>query len=221
MIAVDEGVARAYLQAKWVVIEEGYWSEIDWQRARSIEDLTESAMLSEMGWVVLSSGMREAVVRDRFALVSRAFDGWTSAQAIARQRDACIRAGIAVFGHVGKITAIAHNCQLIAEMGWPALMHQLRTRGVDALIRLKYIGPVTKYHLAKNIGLEVAKPDRHLVRIAGALGARSVDHLCTPLAEFSGDPVSVVDLVLWRFATLRTDYVELMRHWRSMSFDVD
>ena len=66
-----------------------------------------------------------------------------------------------------------------------------------------------------------AKPDRHLVRIAGALGARSVDHLCRPLAEFSGDPVSVVDLVLWRFATLRTDYVELMRHWRSMSFDVD
>jgi len=35
------------------------------------------------------------------------------------------------------------------------------------LMSLPYVGAVTWRHLAKNLGLPVAKADRHLVRLAG------------------------------------------------------
>jgi hypothetical protein len=65
---------------------------------------------------------------------------------------------------------------------------------------MPYIGPVTWRHLAKNVGVAVAKPDRHLVRLSIALGRSSVDELCHEIAELVADPVSVVDVVLWRWS---------------------
>src|SRR5204862_28581 len=48
----------------------------------------------------------------------------------------------------------------------------LRAHGPTWLTRCPYIGPVTCWHLAKNVGMDVVKPDRHLVRMAQASGAR-------------------------------------------------
>ena len=62
------------------------------------------------------------------------------------------------------------------------------------------LGPITSHHLAKNLGLQAAKSDRHLQRIADALGFGGVTETCQVLSEYSGDPISVVDIVLWRFA---------------------
>jgi hypothetical protein len=63
-------------------------------------------------------------------------------------------------------------------------------------------------HLAKNLGLPVAKPDRHLVRIAGAAGYPNVDALCKDISEITQHPPSVVDVVLWRFATIQPSYLD-------------
>jgi len=68
------------------------------------------------------------------------------------------------------------------------------------LASLPWIGEITKYHLGKNLGtLDTAKPDRHLVRIAGAEGAHA---LCARLARATGDKVATVDVVIWRAANL-------------------
>jgi len=68
--------------------------------------------------------------------------------------------------------------------------------------------------LAKNLGFRVAKPDRHLRRIAGTLGFPSVDALCDSIAAHVGDSQAVVDLVFWRYATLFSDYLQrLTRDW--------
>lgn len=65
--------------------------------------------------------------------------------------------------------------------------------------RLPYIGEITRYHLAKNFGVDVAKPDRHLVRIAAHFG-ETTHSLCARLARESGDRINTVDVVLWRAA---------------------
>jgi hypothetical protein len=66
---------------------------------------------------------------------------------------------------------------------------------------LPYIGQVTWRHLAKNLGADVAKADRHLARLAQATG-RSVDALCGEIADWLGEPTAVVGVVLWRWSVL-------------------
>ena len=62
---------------------------------------------------------------------------------------------------------------------------------------LPWIGPVTKFHLAKNLGLDFAKPDVHLARLAAA-ERTTVDELCERLAAQTGYRVTTIDSVLWR-----------------------
>lgn len=70
-----------------------------------------------------------------------------------------------------------------------------------------YIGPITYFHLAKNIGVHVAKPDRHLSRLVKELNISSVQTLCSYIGERTGDTIPVVDIVLWRYATITEDFV--------------
>lgn len=62
---------------------------------------------------------------------------------------------------------------------------------------LPHIGGITKYHLAKNCGLDTAKPDVHLQRLADLEGT-TAHELCKRLAEATGWRVATVDLILWR-----------------------
>lgn len=201
-----ELLAAAYRSAEAAVIERGYGGEIDWQRGLRLERVTEPAFLAEAAWVVLSSGMREAVVRKAFGGVSEAFHRWESASRIAGEAQQCVDAALRCFNHRGKIRAIATIASLVDAAGFDRLKGEIGRRGVDRLRELPYMGPATSYHLAKNIGMDVVKPDRHLLRIAEASGYHCPDRLCRDLAESVGERVSVVDLVLWRFATLAPDY---------------
>lgn len=62
---------------------------------------------------------------------------------------------------------------------------------------LPFIGGITKYHLAKNFGADVAKPDVHLQRLADREGV-TVQALCERIAKETGYRVATVDTVLWR-----------------------
>jgi hypothetical protein len=62
---------------------------------------------------------------------------------------------------------------------------------------LPHIGGITKYHLAKNFGAQVAKPDVHLQRLADLHGC-TAQALCEQLAAATGYKVATVDVVLWR-----------------------
>lgn len=62
---------------------------------------------------------------------------------------------------------------------------------------LPFIGAVTRWHLAKNLGLDVAKPDVHLERLAQREGV-TPQALCLRIAEQAGRRVATVDTILWR-----------------------
>lgn len=64
-----------------------------------------------------------------------------------------------------------------------------------------FVEPTTSLHLAKNIGLPVAKPDRHICRIANTFGFDKVQRLCENIARVIDEPIQVIDVVLWRYAT--------------------
>ena len=56
----------------------------------------------------------------------------------------------------------------------------------------------------------VAKPDRHLTRIANRAGYTEVQKFCIEISRLSGDSIPVVDIVLWRFATIESDYLNVL-----------
>lgn len=204
-------LATAYLWAKDFVIARGFGPEVDWQGSLCFEKVTESAFLAEAAWVVLSCGMREAIVRKSFSAVSEAFRWWESAARIAREADSCIAGALKSFNHRGKITAIARIASQIDDLGFGRLKGEIAVSGVTRLREFPFMGPATSYHLAKNIGMDVVKPDRHLLRIAAATGYPCPDSLCRDIAHAVGDRIAVVDVVLWRYATLDPDYVMRFR----------
>ena len=68
------------------------------------------------------------------------------------------------------------------------------------------MGPVTSCHLAKNLGMEIVKPDRHLTRLAEKAGYDTVEQMCRTIADIVGDTLSVIDVVFWRYATIADAY---------------
>ena len=204
-------VGAAYLDAKRAVIESGYAAEIDWQYDCLTREVSETDFLRESAWVVLSTGMREQVVRKHFPAVSVAFHSWRSAMDIAADADRCFTAGFGAFGHAGKIRAICRIAMTVAEVGFEEVLQGIRELGASYLTRFPYIGPVTSVHLAKNLGENVAKPDRHLVRLAAAVGVGTPAELCESISAGTSEHVAVIDVVLWRYANLNRNYCAQFR----------
>jgi len=197
----------AYLTAKEVVIDLGFSAEIDWQHDLSLSDLTESYFLCESAWVILSAGMRESIVRRKFPAITRAFRNWESARTIVSCRHQCKRDAMAVFSNERKITAILMVAEEVNKKGFPHVKKLVFEEGIDYIRDFPFMGPVTSFHLAKNLGVPVVKPDRHLVRVAKRVGYPSPDSMCQAIAQIVGDKIAVIDLVIWRYATLNRNYL--------------
>ena len=201
----------AYLDAKEFVIDSGYAWEIDWQWDVANTPPTESDVLREAAWVILCSGFRESVVRDLFEGFSKAFLYWASSAEIRRHSVTCRRQALRVFGNHRKVDAICNFAVQVDEIGFSTVLQELQVDSIKFLQTFDHIGPVTSYHLAKNLGALFSKPDRHLERVSQAVGFANPQDLCHVIAESMGDPVPVVDVVIWRFATLRKDYVKVFQ----------
>lgn len=201
-------IIDAYLIAKEAVIEKGFAEEIDWQDEVRFSNVTESDFLREAAWVVLSSGMRETVIRLKFPAISTAFYSWQNARKIVFNSEICRNRALKVFRHQKKIDAIISIAEQILAQGFSVFKMNVQREGVKFIQSFPFMGPATSYHLAKNIGLDVVKPDRHLLRVAATTSFESPKLLCEEISKLVGDRVSVVDLVIWRFATLNPNYTE-------------
>lgn len=161
----------------------------DWEWSQSLKPPETAEMLAcEYTWVVINSGMKHTVAR---TIMDRVWPRLLEDLPVYP----------AAFRHRGKALAIGLMWDRRA-----AQLTALRCLDRDALEwceSLPWIGVVTKYHLAKNLGVDCAKPDRWLVRLA-AVDGETVDGLCRRLAEASGDRIATVDVVLWRACAVGT-----------------
>lgn len=198
-------IAQAYLTAKQAVLHSDFAAEVVTEFPNPAE-MQEGQFLRELAWVILSSGMAEAVVRLKFPYVSSGFREFESAITITTHRDECINKAFMHFRNKGKIAAIAYSAEWIMRQGFESIKESILKNPIDELQKFPFIGPITAFHLAKNLGVQTAKPDRHLVRLANASGFADVHSFCHLIAAYIGEDIRLVDLVLWRFATLNRDY---------------
>lgn len=195
-------LAWLYMTAKERVIEAGYADEIDWQEEVSLADLDEPTFLRESAWVVLSAGFRETIVRRRFGDITKAFLDWSSADLIMTERESCRSNALLAFGNQKKIDAIMGIAERVATEGIDMISKEIRSRGTEFIQELPFMGQITARHLAKNLGVVMVKPDRHLARMAITTGYKTADEMCRTIGEIVGDSLSVIDIVMWRYATI-------------------
>lgn len=153
--------------------------DIAWSESLACPENSDRFALEAI-FVICNSGMKNTVARG-------IFDKCTAAL------DACVPV-FSVFKHPGKAAAIEtiwrDRDELLA--GYQAAVDKLAY-----CESLPWIGGITKYHLAKNFGADVAKPDVHLQRLADREGC-TVQALCERLSSEVGLRVATVDTVLWR-----------------------
>ena len=168
-----------FAKIEQAVRKAGYAKAIEWS-----EDMKPPAtavkFATEAIYVICNSGMSNRVAVPIFE---------RSLAALKRGESAST-----VFGHKDKAAAIdniwRNRASLFREL------HQAEDR-IAFCAELPWIGPITKYHLAKNLGADVAKPDVHLIRLAGPEGV-TPQELCQRLANATGYRVATIDLILWR-----------------------
>jgi hypothetical protein len=194
-----DGALRVFGAATIYMANSGRGAELQWQRQAALEEFTETDLLRETAWVILCSGFRERIVRRVFDHISLCFCDWESASAILDADPRCRMAAMASFRNPAKLGAIVTAALQVNEQGFPAFKQAVLAAPLTELQRLPYIGPVTVRHLAKNLGLNVAKPDRHLARVSLALGFDDADQFCTAVAKVIGERRNVIDLIVWRY----------------------
>lgn len=194
-----DGALSMFDVARQYITESHLEAEVDWQRAVDFETFTESDLLREAAWVILCSGFRERTVRAAFDHVSLCFCDWESAKAIVDAGDICARTAFSAFRNVHKIRAISTTAEIIYRESFPEVRRQVMRNPLSALQQFPFIGPITAQHLAKNIGLSIAKDDRHLARVSKEFGYADANSFCDDIAKITGEKSSVVDIIFWRY----------------------
>ncbi len=186
-----------YEKIKAAVIQAGFAEELAWsENVKAPESAIKFAQ--EYLWCVLCSGMKFAIARQIEGRVLSALHN----NVRIYPPDANI------FGHKNKCKAIQgtwdRKDELFAEF---VRVKDDPDKVMNFVISLPYTkGKIIRYHFLKNLGIDVAKPDRHLARIADKYKTTPKD-ICEKLAAESGDRIATCDLVLWRACEQGFGYV--------------
>lgn len=161
----------------------GYGFDIEWQRdLQPCPDAEE--FFRETCWVIINSGMKEQVSR---LIWNRIQIAWDENRDISE-----------AFNHKGKVAAM----KLVKEKAEEFFAAYLEAKDKIAYLKtIPYIGVITCWHLAKNLGHDCCKPDRHLVRVAESYGM-TPEKLCETISRATGEKVATVDIVIWRACNL-------------------
>ena len=171
-----------YNFAKTVCISEGFKEEIDMVESRTFDKMSKEDFFREYVFVVCNSGMKNQIATKIF--------------------EKYFEIGLDAINHPGKNAAIM---QLeIYYKTWFNILQGIETdeKRLELLETLPFIGRITKYHLARNLGIDCAKPDRHLKRIAEHFGYDDVQKMCLDISKETGERVGTIDVILWRMSTI-------------------
>lgn len=172
------------------------------QWARSIDEsrfrsISATQFLREYCYVVYASGFKANTIQLVFPDLRRAFCNF-DLEALAKMRS--LSKPLAVFGNERKAQSFLSGAKAIAKEGWAPFKKRLACGNVEMLMELPGIGPITKDHLAKNIGLaDVVKSDVWLERAAVLCGKSNPNALVDEIRGFVDESRHTIDVVIWHF----------------------
>jgi hypothetical protein len=207
----NKKLVRLYFAALQRIIENSYGQELIDDRlypavSEYIPNLSPSDFLREYAWVVFGSGFKNSIINDRWPELTSAYMGWDPFL-IAGNQHQVVEDGSKIINSTKKNGAIIKCSEIIQYSGWDKFKSSLlRSDYLDFLDNLPFIGGATKYHLAKYIGYDIAKPDRHLLFLAEEYGYEcsndGVQKCVFELAKITGERVRAIDTLLFRASEL-------------------
>ena len=197
----DKGLALRLGRAALKYLRETEPEVLKWAIGTGKADfdkLTSTSFLRAYCWVVYASGFRFSTVKSLFPEIAAAFKNFDE-KSLAGMRS--IKPVLKVFNNERKARGFLSGAQRILDEGFSAFKERLEKHGPDVLLELGGIGPITKNHLAKNIGLaDVAKADVWMVRAAALCNAASVGQLVDFLSGELELSAHAIDVAIWTFA---------------------
>lgn len=157
----------------------GYGPIIEWSE-NIREPADADAFAREAVFVICNSGFRNSVAVPIF---ERCMTALRAGRSTATE-----------FGHEGKQKAID---QIWAEREALFAAYRGQEDKIAFLRRMPWIGPVTCFHLEKNLGGDYAKPDVHMERLARR-DKTTTHKLCQQLSRATGYRIATIDTVIWR-----------------------
>ncbi|MEO6114556.1 MAG: hypothetical protein ABIP07_08940 [Sphingomicrobium sp.] len=170
---------RRFQRLLRAVEQAGYDDDTVW--SEQLGPPTDAKQFAEAAvYVIVNSGMKYEVAQGIYMRCLRALHAGNPVRK--------------AFGHPGKAKAIdqiwAHREELFEAF-------LFSNDQLEFCASLPWVGPVTKYHLAKDFGIDVAKPDVHLARLA-IRDRTTVARMCARLSRQSGFRIATIDTILWR-----------------------
>lgn len=187
-------------EAEALCINKGFKKEIEWCDKRpTFDSVNARTFLVEYAWVVYNSGMKNSVIEAKWKDIRSAFEFFDYYE-ISRHPDSFRKRVLAVFGNTAKVSAVIDMAIKLASSleAFDDLKKQIQKDPLNELDKLHFIGPVTKYHLARNLGFDYVKPDRHLVRLAEKYNMTPFE-LCDIIHQKTGRRLGTIDVILWRY----------------------
>jgi len=192
-----EIVTEFYLKAKGMIEKEYQWEidHVEKTLTRPLSEITVDIFFQQYVFVVLCSYWKEQYARKEW---DRFFDTYD----------------LDVISNTRKRAAVAAGAEYAKD--WLIGLKEADDK-IAFLDTLPMIGPVTRYHLARNLGIDCVKPDRHLVRLAAAFGYGCsdkitdqiyiVNRMCKDIQQDLGgglfeEKLGVIDVVLWRYCNI-------------------
>jgi hypothetical protein len=191
---------HGYLDAKVRIEEAGFRQDIDWAENLLLmrrTGLTTQYVLREHAWVVVNSGFRFQVAVKLWPGILRAFHGFE----LDDVGPDCAPMALKTLNHPGKINAMVKMADVVRKDGIDPILRDAIYP--PQLCRLPWIGKITCWHYAKVLGVDCVKPDVHLKRAAAAAGFETPLQLAEAIRNELGDPLTVVDSILWRYGEQR------------------
>lgn len=213
---------------------------MEFYNSLSPERITERSIFEESCWIIYSSGFSYDIVRKYWPHLKNAFHEFEVVKVAHWNRNLelwaqhiCVKSG---FSNLRKAIWCIQNAKrliyLESEMsdlgglkGYFKHISQNNLRDITNLapyvvqeLGFKGIGGTTIFHLMKNIGIRVFKPDIHLRRILTKLGLIVNEKAPTPeiceamlfLSSAANIDVSDLDTLLFNFGRTTNDCIELL-----------
>ena len=174
--------------------------DLRWARgisAATYRRLGSKAFMTEYAWVVYAAGFRVSTLQLKWPALKKAY-GMFRLDYVARMNS--MARVLKVFANARKARSVVQGARLVSAESFKVFKRRMSSEGADGLLQLPGIGPITKDHLARNIGLAATgKGDIWVLRIAKAVDTSDWIGMLGYVSRRTKFGAGTVDLILWQF----------------------
>jgi 3-methyladenine DNA glycosylase Tag len=207
---------------------------MNFYRRLSPEKITDKFLLEELSWITYAGGFRYDVIRKYWPKITEAFSGFDVCKVSELYEDIDVQAKLICeksgFRNITKAKWCIFNAQRIIQLdcefrasgGLKGYFLQIARMDIRQIVentpiflndlRFKGIGKTTIFHLLKNVGIDIFKPDIHVCRMLQKLGlvskTSSILDICKAMYSLASSydiKVSELDTLLFVYGKTTAD----------------